>query len=142
MFALTRESSLPPDEVWQRLAALTEHTDTVPLTTTLAGPGEPAAGWTFAVRTELGPLRFDDTMVVEEWDPPHRWRIRKTGRLHGWAEAVAQPYAGGSRVTWTEELWLDVPGLRRLTTRIGDRLGAVLFAPVVERIVSLPGATT
>ncbi|CAN7158455.1 SRPBCC family protein [Knoellia sp. LjRoot47] len=136
MFTLTRESALSPAELWARVAALADHADTVPLTTTLADPGEPAVGWHFTVRTALGPLHFDDPMVVEEWDAPRRWRIRKTGLLRGWAEAVVTPYAGGSRLTWTEELWFDgIPGLRRLTRPIADVAGRVVFGRVVDRLV-------
>ncbi len=137
MFTLTRESPLSPEALWARVAALADHAETVPLTTTLADPGDPGVGWRFTVRTALGPLRFDDSMVVEEWDAPRRWRIRKTGPLRGWAEATVSPYAGGSRLTWTEELWFEgVPGLRRLTRPVADVLGRVVFGRVVDRLVA------
>ena len=61
----------------------------------------------------------------------------KTGRLlHGWAEirVAADPEGTGSLVSWTEELWL--PGLRRATRPAGDRLGAVLFARVVDGLLA------
>ena len=136
MFTLTRESPLPPAELWARVAALADHADTVPLTTTLADPGEPGVGWHFTVRTAVGRLHFDDPMVVEVWEAPHRWRIRKTGPLRGWAEAVVTPYAGGSRLTWTEELWFSsVPGLRRVTRPVADVAGRVVFGRVVDRLV-------
>lgn len=135
MFTLTRESSLTPAELWSRVAALSDHTDTVPLTTTIADPGPLGVGWGFIVRTALGPVHFDDTMVVEVWDPPRQWRIRKTGRLSGWAEVTVTPYAGGSRLTWTEELWFGASGpLQRVTTRIGDLTGPILFGRVVDRL--------
>lgn len=138
MFTLVRESLLPPQELWVRVAALADHTGTVPLTSTLADPGEPGAGWHFAVRTAVGPLRFDDPMVVEVWDPPRRWRVRKTGRLRGWAEAVVTPYAGGSRLAWTEELWFGgLPLLQRATRPVGDLAGRYLFARVVDRLVEV-----
>ena len=134
MFTLTRETPLSPDELWRRLAALDEHADSVPLTTTIADPGGPAAGWHFTARTALGPLRFDDSMFVEEWDPPRRWRVRKTGFLKGWAEAVVTAYAGGSRLTWTEELWFEIPLLTGVTRRVGDVVGPLIFGPVVNRL--------
>lgn len=136
MFTLTRECPLPPDELWARVAALADHAETVPLTRTLAEEGDPAVGWRFTVRTALGPFRFDDTMVVEEWEPPRRWRIRKTGLLKGWALAEVSPYAGGSRLTWTEELWFaGVPGLKALTRPVADVAGRVVFGRVVDRLV-------
>lgn len=45
---------------------------------------------------------------------------------------------GGSLVEWVEELWL--PGLRRLTRPLGDRLGPLLFSGVVDGL--LAGAAT
>lgn len=134
MFTLTRESALSPDELWRRVAALGEHADSVPLTTTIADPGAPCAGWSFTARTALGPLRFDDSMFVEEWDPPRRWRVRKTGLLKGWAEAVVTSSARGSRLTWTEELWFEIPALTGVTRRVGDVVGPLIFGPVVNRL--------
>lgn len=137
MFTLTRESALTPTDLWLRVASLGEHTAVVPLTTTTADPGDPAAGWNFTVRTSVGPVHFDDTMVVEAWEPPREWRVRKTGPLSGWARAVVTPYAGGSRLTWTEELWFGAGFLQRVTTRIGDKIGPILFARVVDRLVAV-----
>lgn len=137
MFTLTRDSSLSPDELWHRVAALADHADSVPLTHTISDSSPPSVGWTFTVRTALGPLRFDDSMVVEEWDAPSQWRIRKTGRLGGWAQAVVSPYAGGSRLTWTEELWVGSGVVRRLTTRIGDLTGPLVFGRVADRLTQV-----
>lgn len=141
MFTLTRETSATPEALWGRVAALDRHADTVPLTTTLADPGPPGPGWRFAVRTRLGPLRFDDPMVVEEWDPPRSWRVRKLGPLGGWATARVEPYAGGARLTWTEELWLrgprqrEIPVVGWLTRVVGDLVGPLVFGPVADRLV-------
>lgn len=137
MFTLTRECPLPPEELWARVAALPDHSATVPLTTTHAGRGKPGVGWQFTVRTALGRLRFDDPMTVEAWDPPRRWRIRKTGLLQGWVEAVVTASAEGSRLTWTEELWLGGPLLRRVTQPVGDVAGRVVFGRVVDRLVEV-----
>lgn len=137
MFTLTRESRLSPADLWLRVASLAEHTATVPLTTTIADEGAPTVGWGFTVRTALGPLRFDDSMVVDAWDPPRQWHIRKTGRLSGWAEVSVTPYAGGSRLTWTEELWVGSGAFRRITTRVGDLTGPLVFGRVVDRLVAV-----
>lgn len=137
MFTLTRESRLPAEDLWARVAALADHSATVPFTTTRASGGDPGVGWRFTVRTALGRLRFDDPMVVEAWDPPRRWRIRKTGLLHGWVEAVVTPCAAGSRLDWTEELWLGGALVRRMTLPVGDIAGRVVFARVVDRLVEV-----
>ncbi|KGN39435.1 hypothetical protein N803_02965 [Knoellia subterranea KCTC 19937] len=109
----------------------------MPLTTTRTDGGEPHEGWSFTVRTTLGPVRLDDSMVVAEWEPPLRWRVHKTGPIHGWAEGVVSPSGAGSRLTWTEELWFGGKLLSPLTRRVGDVVGPLLFGPVVRRIATV-----
>ena len=76
-------------------------------------------------------------LTITALEPGRRLRLVKTGRfLHGWADIEVGPdpqAPGGSRVEWTEEIWL--PGLRRLTRPLGDRLGPLLFGPVVEGVL-------
>jgi hypothetical protein len=63
--------------------------------------------------TGVGRLGFLDTMVITEWDPPHRCVVRHTGafvRGLGIFEVLALP-EGRSRFVWAEQL--DLP-LRRL----------------------------
>ena len=140
-FTVRRRTALPPEVAWSALTDLAEHTRHVPLTDVEV----PAAGLHLGAEvvawTRLGPLRAADRMLVTALEPGHRLRMVKTGRfLAGWAEitVTADPREVGdpvgSRVEWTEELWL--PGLRRLTRPAGDRLGAVLFARVVDGVLS------
>jgi uncharacterized protein YndB with AHSA1/START domain len=60
--------------------------------------------------TGVGPLGFLDTMVITEWEPPHRCVVKHTGRLvrGGGAFEVAEHPDGGSILTWSEDL--DLPG--------------------------------
>lgn len=80
--------------------------------------------------TGIGPLGFLDTMVITEWEPPHRCVVRHTGRLlrGGGAFEVAETPDGGSTLTWIEEL--DLPG-----GRLG-RLGWRVLRPVIRSAVA------
>ena len=137
MFTLTRESSLAPVELWARVAALAEHTDTVPLTTTISDPGDPGVGWGFTVRTVLGPIRFDDTMVVDDWDPPSHWRIHKTGRSAGLGTGPRHCVCRRLPTHVDRGALAGSGVLRRLTTRVGDLTGPSVFGPVVDRLVAV-----
>ena len=137
-FTVSRRTSLAPQAAWSALTDLAEHTRHVPLTDLEVPEGGLTLGTEVVARTRLGPLAVADHMLVTALEPGRRLRLVKTGRfLHGWAEIriEADPVAPtGSLVRWTEELWL--PGLRRLTGAAGDRLGAVLFARVVDGLLA------
>ncbi|WP_392542942.1 SRPBCC family protein [Oryzobacter telluris] len=136
-FTISRSTLLAPDRAWAAVTDLAEHTRHVPLTDVEVPEGGLRLGAEVVATTRLGPLRFADRMLVTALEPGTRLRLVKTGRfLHGWAdiEVTGDPAApGASRVEWTEELWL--PGLRRLTRPLGDRLGPVLFGRVVEGLL-------
>ena len=137
-FTVRRRTTLAPQAAWVALTDLAEHTRHVPLTDLEVPDSGLSLGTEVVAWTRLGPLALADRMLVTALEPGHRLRLVKTGRfLHGWAEICvdADPVApSGSLVSWTEELWL--PGLRRLTRPAGDRLGAVLFARVVDGLLA------
>lgn len=59
----------------------------------------------FIARTAIGPIGFDDPMTITAWEPPHRLRIEKTGKvLAGWAEIEVVPAGPGSAIMWREEI--------------------------------------
>lgn len=136
-FTVTRSTLLATDLAFDAISDLSEHTRHVPLTDVEVPEGGLALGAEVVAWTHLGPLRAADRMLVTALEPGRRLRLVKTGRfLHGWADIEVGPdpqAPGGSRVEWTEEIWL--PGLRRLTRPIGDRLGPLLFGPVVEGLL-------
>lgn len=136
-FTVTRHTALAPDRAFAVVSDLVEHTRHVPLTDVAVPAGGLALGAEVVAWTRLGPLRAADRMLVTALQPGRRVRLVKTGRwLRGWAdiEVTGDPgLPGGSRVSWREELWL--PGLRRLTRPLGDRLGAVLFGRLVEGLL-------
>lgn len=137
-FTIRRTSALPRQTLWDVVTDLREHTRHVPLTDVSVPEGGLVLGAEVSAVTRLGPLAGADRMLVTALEPGRRLRLVKTGRfLRGWADIrVAEATAGevGSHVEWTEELWL--PGLRRLTRPIGDRLGPLLFGRVVEGLVT------
>lgn len=90
-----------PSAVWSRLWDLDRHTAAVPLTTVSGGPL--GAGARFTGRTSLGPVGFDDDMLVRTWEPPARAVIDKVGRvLRGSIEVTLDPVAGGTLVRWRQ----------------------------------------
>ena len=137
-FTVLRHTPLAPDLAWSAVTDLAEHTRDVPLTDVTVPEGGLALGAEVVALTRLGPLGIADRMLVTALEPGRRLRLVKVGRLlHGWADitVVPDPAApGGAVVEWVEELWL--PGLRRLTRPVGDRLGPLLFGRVVDGVLS------
>lgn len=135
---ISRRTSLAPDVAWSALTDLAEHTEHVPFTDVEVPAGGLALGTEVVAWTRLGPLAVADRMLVTALVPGRRLRLVKTGRfLHGWADITVRPdpdTPGGSRVVWSEELWL--PGLKTLTRPIGDRLALVLFSRVVDGVLA------
>jgi hypothetical protein len=119
-FLLERTVPLPLPEAWRRLTHWPRHAEAVPLTrVTVTTPGPTREGTVVVARSGIGPLSFDDPMVITVWQPPGddtpgRCRMEKRGRVvTGWAEIEVRPGPGGrARVLWREELgvrWL--PGV-------------------------------
>ncbi|HEU5240868.1 MAG TPA: hypothetical protein VFU25_02545 [Ornithinibacter sp.] len=137
-FTVSRRTSLSPASAWAALTDLAEHTRHVPLTDVWVPDTGLVLGAEVVAWTRLGPFAAGDRMLVTALEPGRRLRLVKTGRfLRGWAEITvdADPQAPeGAVVAWTEELWL--PGASRLTRPAGDRLGAVLFARVVDGVLA------
>ncbi|MBM6405128.1 SRPBCC family protein [Phycicoccus sp. CSK15P-2] len=133
-FTVHRSTSLPAPQTWAVVTDLPEHTRHVPLTDVEVA-GDLALGTEVRAVTRVGPLAGADRMLVTALEPGRRLRLVKTGWfLRGWADITVEDSPEGSRVEWTEELWL--PGLRRVTRPLGDRLGPVLFGRVVDGLVS------
>jgi carbon monoxide dehydrogenase subunit G len=70
--------------------------------------GEHGTGARVVARTGIGPVGFTDTMVITEWEPPHRCVVRHTGRIvRGAGVFEVVPAGAGSEFRWTERL--DLP---------------------------------
>lgn len=134
-FTIRRASDLPREAAWDAVTDLRAHTAHVPLTDVEVPDGGLVLGAEVNAVTRLGPVAGSDRMLVTALEPGRRLRLVKTGWfLRGWADITVDDDPAGSRVTWTEEIWL--PGLRRLTRPVGDRLGPLLFGKVVEGLVA------
>lgn len=115
-FSLELAVGAPPDVVWGRLWDLDRHTAAVPLTTVTGGPLGP--GLRFTGRTAIGPIGFDDDMVVRAWDPPRRAVVEKVGRvLRGTVEVELAPAGAGTLLRWRQSYGAAL---------VPDRLAAVV----------------
>jgi hypothetical protein len=101
----------PVPVVWARLTDWSAHGRMVPLTSIRVIGAPDQVGSVFVARTGVGPLAFDDSMRIDEFEPPvapdsdapaiedraprpARFRVTKTGRVvKGWAEAELWPTA-------------------------------------------------
>ncbi len=73
---------------------------------------------------------FLDTMVVSEYDPPHRWVTAKDGDLlRGVGIMQVEPLPTGSRVTWANEL--------ELPFGIAGQLGWLVARPIALFVLGL-----
>ena len=140
MFTLSRTSPEPVEVVWEKVSDLAGHAEGVPLQRVTSDPGPPRLGWRFTPRTAVGPLGFDDPMVVTVWEPPRRLRVEKVGLvLAGWADIslTALP-EGGTRVTWQEEVVPANEAVARRTRPVFDAAGKVVFGRALARILRDP----
>lgn len=137
-FTVRRSTSLGREAAWRAVSDLPNHTRHVPLTVLEVPEEGLALGAEVVAVTRAGPLAAADRMLVTALEPGRRLRLVKTGWfLRGWADIEVASRDGGAEVGWTEELWL--PGLRRLTRPVGDRLGPLLFGRVLEGLLSDAG---
>lgn len=121
----------PPQQVWAALTDWTRQGEWMLLTDVTVTGGDPqAVGGRVAARTGV-PVRgrrrgLLDTMVITEWVPPRRAVVQHTGRIvrgPGIFEVAAQ--GAGSRVTWTEQLWLPFGPLGQLAWPLAKPVAAV-----------------
>ena len=119
-FRVRIDTPRPPDEAWNRVLDLRLHDRLIPFTRITRGMVPAAAlrpGSEFVARTGLGPLGFDDPMVVAELTAPvdgsaGRARIHKRGRvIRGSIELRVMPAPFGARLEWDQDITVwGVPG--------------------------------
>lgn len=119
---------MSPPEAYARITDWQAHVAAVPFTRIrLIEDG-------FVARTQIGPIGFDDPMVVVSEEPPRFVRLEKRGRVvTGWAEIRIDPVAGGSRVRWREVA--HVAGVPRLFAPVERRAGRLLFSRVIDTLL-------
>ncbi len=122
-FTIHLTPPVSPAVAFDRVLDLRAHSEVIPLTT-LSGEHLRAAelevGSRFTARTAVGPVGFDDVMVVDAVTHPDRSsdgrgsaRLHKEGRLvHGTIDLEVTPRPGGSIVLWRQEIRVTgVPAL-------------------------------
>jgi len=112
---------LPSQEKW------------IMLTTLYAVDGQasvPLVGSRLVAFTGVLGVGFLDTMVVSEYDPPHRWVTAKDGDLlRGVGIMQVEPLPNGSRVTWANEL--------ELPFGIAGQLGWLIARPIAQFVLGV-----
>jgi carbon monoxide dehydrogenase subunit G len=96
-----------PERVWQVAMDWSRQGEWIPATSVRGGTG---LGAGVEARTGVGPVGFTDTMVISEWDPPRRCRVRHTGRVvrgDGLFEVI--PRGELTEFCWTEFVELPLP---------------------------------
>lgn len=138
-FTVQRAVAAPAADVWALLVHWPNHGRWVPLTRVRTTSASAAGvGATFVGRSGLGPLGFDDPMVVTVWQPPGRCEIHKTGRVvlgDAWFTVTALDPARCT-VQWSETI--QVAALRRLPLvgRVTDLVGRLTFAAAVRAMAA------
>ena len=90
----------------------------------------PLVGSRLVAFTGVLGVGFLDTMVVSEYDPPHRWVTAKDGDLlRGVGIMQVEPLPNGSRVTWANEL--------ELPFGIAGQLGWLIARPIAQFVLGV-----
>ncbi len=112
-FDVHLDTDLPAAEAWRRVLDLRAHGEVIPLTTVTGEQLEAAAleqGSRFVARTSLGPVGFDDVMVVDSIEQPTdgsggRARIHKEGKvIRGTIDFRVTPLGSTSTVDWVQQI--------------------------------------
>jgi hypothetical protein len=141
-FEVTIDSPLPAPEAWRRVLDLRTHGAVIPLTTVSGEVLEPTrlrAGTRFVARTGLGPIGFDDPMVIESYAPPTAHdpgiaRIRKEGNVvTGRITLRVTPSATGSVVGWRQRI--RVRGVPDVFGPVVARLAEAAYRRALEELL-------
>ena len=142
-FRVVLPSSLTAAEAWRRVLDLRAHDRLIPLTRVTIGMSaaeDLRPGSRFVARTGLGPVGFDDRMVVDELTPPAGQvpglaRIRKEGRVvRGSIELQVTPRATGSVVDWRQEI--SVWGVPRALGWVTAGAGRAAYGMALRRLLA------
>ena len=112
-FDVHLDTGLPAAEAWRRVLDLRAHGEVIPLTTVTGDQLEAAAlvpGSRFVARTAVGPIGFDDVMVVDSIEQPTdgsggRALIHKEGKvIRGTIDFRVTPLGSTSMVDWVQQI--------------------------------------
>jgi carbon monoxide dehydrogenase subunit G len=122
-----------PERVWAVAMDWSRQGEWIPATRVRGGTG---TGAQVVARTGIGPVGFTDTMVITEWDPPHRCVVRHTGKVvrgSGIFEVI--PHGELTEFRWTELVDLPLPAAlqRGAAERATQFLGRRAVVPLTRR---------
>ena len=142
-FTAHREIAAPAQVVWDLVTDWSRHGDWVPLTQMTVTEDTGGVGTRFTGRSGLGPLAFDDPMVVTGWEPPTSVRagtasLRKEGAVVlGTAEVQVVPLPGERcRLRWTEDVAVLDRRLSRAITLPLAVGGRFAFGAVLKKVAA------
>jgi carbon monoxide dehydrogenase subunit G len=111
---------VPPDRAWRAVVDWPGQGRWMLATRVRGGHG---LGAQVVARTGFGPVGFTDTMVITQWEPPHRCVVRHTGRvIRGAGVFEVVPAGAGSEFRWTEQLELPLAAASRWGWRLARPL--------------------
>lgn len=141
-FVIRASTPLGASACFDRLVDWDAHSAAIPLTR-LEHQGVARVGQRFNARTGLGPLGFDDPMVVEllgrpagesPGDLPGVVEVVKQGRvISGRVRWTVTPTATGSEVEWTQHL--AVGWLPRWLDPVVGTMGRIAYGAGLRRIL-------
>lgn len=150
-FAFRIDTALAPHEAWRRVVDVSAHGEVVPFTTGRGpAPEDAVVGSRYVARTRLGPLGFDDVMVVREIEAGRRVVFEKVGRLLGGVVTVeitpVRRAAGpdgergldsGAQVVWAQSITLPwVPVRLRPVAAVVTSAAAPAIGAGYRRVVT------
>jgi hypothetical protein len=112
---LTIVFEAPVERVWAELSDLGSHTEWMSDAGSVEFLSESrqGVGTLIRARTEVGPIRLQDTMRVTEWVEGRRISVEHVGPVTGSGTFAIRPAGGGTELRWTETLffpwWLGGP---------------------------------
>ena len=142
-FEVRLDPPLSAPEAWKRVLDLRAHTAVIPLTTVTGDAmvaSELVGGSRFVARTGLGPVGFDDVMVVDSIAAPTvssagRARIRKEGKVvRGLIDLVVTPTDRGSSVRWTQHI--GVRGVPAILDPVVSRIARAAYGSTLRRLLA------
>lgn len=129
-FVFTLECDVDAGEAWRRIVDVRGHGAVVPFTRGSGpAPQDLRVGSRLVAHTGVGPLGFDDVMVVIRTATGRELVLEKVGRVIGGVVDVRlAPSTRGCRVEWHQSI--EVPWLRGPFAPLGRRAARVA-APVI-----------
>ncbi len=118
----------PIDQVWDDLAQLETHSEWMRDAESIEFMSEQRQGVGTKIRvpTRIGPLRTVDEIEFTSWEPPTRMAISHRGLFTGTGDISLRATAGGTTVTWREEVQFPL--------RFAGPLGEFVAAPIFRLV--------